>query len=460
MDKEKKKRLQTWKIIISEAIMVITIIVLVIILIFLAMGYKLNGDGELDQSGLLRAESFPTGATVNIDGDELFFKTDMSHLVSEGQHHVALTKDGYESWEDTISITSGKLYRLDYPRLIKQDSKAEKVHEFSGGAPEFFSIAPDHKHLLIEDPKSHEWQFSILKDNELETISKLDFSQYIGDKITSLSWNKNSNRVVLESKTGDVDNFAFINLENPEKSFDLPKEFSLNFSKVKFSNDSGSRLLALENQNLREISVDDRVISRVPIDEAISDFVNDDRDVLFITKPSDQNKQKISSYRDGEKEPVKLKTIKSRDSKLSVSEYLGNKYLGLIHDQSFSVYKDIKEMNKVANKKLGFTPAEIYIHNDGRFIVARDQRNIAVFDSELENISEFKFSGEHSDWLDRFLLGDVDESNDLYIVDFNGANRRKVADSVSKKYENVISADNKWLYYISADGTKLKRKEL
>ena len=46
MDRERKKRLQTIRLAITETIMVISVVALVIILTFVAMGYGLNKDGD------------------------------------------------------------------------------------------------------------------------------------------------------------------------------------------------------------------------------------------------------------------------------------------------------------------------------------------------------------------------------------------------------------------------------
>ena len=121
MDKERKKRLHTWKIILTDTIIAVLAIALAVVLVFIAMGYKFGNDGKLDQSGLLRAESTPTGATVIIDNETMFLHTNMNHLLPEGNHQVRLEREGYIPWENTIAVKSGRLYNLNYPRLFKAE---------------------------------------------------------------------------------------------------------------------------------------------------------------------------------------------------------------------------------------------------------------------------------------------------------------------------------------------------
>ena len=90
MDKEHKKKMHTIKVIITEIVMVLVAIVTVIVLTFLAMGYNVNRNGELGQSGLLQLKSIPTGAMVEIDGEIMFSKTNMSRMLSEGKHKLVV----------------------------------------------------------------------------------------------------------------------------------------------------------------------------------------------------------------------------------------------------------------------------------------------------------------------------------------------------------------------------------
>ena len=95
MDKEKQRRMQSVRLIITEAVMTVVAVAMVIVLTFVAMGYKFNQDGGLSQNGLLQISTVPTGATVAIDGETLFARTDTSRSLSDGAHTVELSRAGY-----------------------------------------------------------------------------------------------------------------------------------------------------------------------------------------------------------------------------------------------------------------------------------------------------------------------------------------------------------------------------
>ena len=112
MDREHKKHMETVRLLITETIMVMVIIVTAVILTFVAMGYNLDKNGELGQSGLVQLRSFPSGASITIDGDTILPRTTASRMLSAGDHTIKLTKDGYDSWEKTITSESGRLLKL------------------------------------------------------------------------------------------------------------------------------------------------------------------------------------------------------------------------------------------------------------------------------------------------------------------------------------------------------------
>ena len=109
MDKERRKKLQTTKLIITEIFMLVTIVVTVVILTFIVMGYRLTEDGKLEQSGLIGVDSIPTGATVFVDGEAYENKTNTSKILPEGQYEISLEKDGYTSWRKSVLVHSGLL---------------------------------------------------------------------------------------------------------------------------------------------------------------------------------------------------------------------------------------------------------------------------------------------------------------------------------------------------------------
>lgn len=91
-------RKQSRRVIISEVIMVISVVLMVAILALLVSGYWLNSDFTVERQGMLQISSFPTGANVEVDGDAPWYqRTNTSKVLSSGEHSIKLVKDGYDT---------------------------------------------------------------------------------------------------------------------------------------------------------------------------------------------------------------------------------------------------------------------------------------------------------------------------------------------------------------------------
>ncbi len=74
--------------------------------------YRLTKNGVLPESGLLSANSFPTGAQVFVN-DRLVTATDDTLYLEPGIYNIKLVKDGYSTWEKEIEIKKELVSQTD-----------------------------------------------------------------------------------------------------------------------------------------------------------------------------------------------------------------------------------------------------------------------------------------------------------------------------------------------------------
>ena len=97
MNQEERLRRQNLRVIVSEALMVVTVAVTVLILAFVVSGYWVNPDGKIERNGMLQISSVPTGADVAIDGETSWLqRTNTNKILTSGKHEINLTKEGYD----------------------------------------------------------------------------------------------------------------------------------------------------------------------------------------------------------------------------------------------------------------------------------------------------------------------------------------------------------------------------
>lgn len=188
MDYEEKKRRQNLRVIVSEALMVLTVIITVIVLVFVVSGYWLNSNFEVERQGLLQVSSIPTGSYVLIDDSEpsWFQRTNTSKMLPIGEHTVKIERDGYDSWVKTVNISEGLLFRLHYPRLFPLEREAEEIYDVIGVTKTFLS--DDHETLLLYSGDSDLLDTSIYEKIPEKTP---DLSTKVSDwKIVNLNSDK------------------------------------------------------------------------------------------------------------------------------------------------------------------------------------------------------------------------------------------------------------------------------
>jgi len=90
-----------------RALIFISTILFVVIGSFLtiryAQGYRPTRQGTIKGTGLLNANSFPTGAEVYING-KLTTATDTTLNLDPGEYQIELKKDGYHPWSKTLIL--------------------------------------------------------------------------------------------------------------------------------------------------------------------------------------------------------------------------------------------------------------------------------------------------------------------------------------------------------------------
>ena len=171
-EREKQRRRQMIKVIIAEIGMTISVIAIAVVATLAAMGFFVTGNGKIEQSGLIQIHSMPTGATVEIDGNTVFSRTNLSRSLTPGEHSLKLSRDGYDSWQKTIKMSSGMLLRLYYPRLFLLERKPEVALRLEKGL-EFYLPSNDQAYILYAPADSFKWNLINIRDDDPK-VTQLD----------------------------------------------------------------------------------------------------------------------------------------------------------------------------------------------------------------------------------------------------------------------------------------------
>ena len=480
MDIEKRARRQSRRIIISEILMVITVIITVSILAFIVSGYWVNSDFKIERQGLLQIYSTPTGADIKIDDETLSWtqRTNTSKTLSAGKHTITLTKEGYDSWSRTINISEGLLYRLHYPRLFLQNRLEESVLSTSAN---FATVTPDRNTMLLAN-NTTSWQLVNL-DNDQIKLTTLDLSKTLpftnhgsNDSVSlftgvidSAKWASDNEHLLLKIRKDTQTNWVLLNIKNPSISINLTQDYNADFSEIKILDQSASNLLVILDNNLHRIDIPARQISAILVPDINSfDFYH--QRIVFAAKNPDfytnstnlanssndatnssQNPYYIGSFRLGDNNIKKLKSTPTANQ-VVITKFYDDEYIGIIDEKSIELYLE-KNFELKNTFPLSFKPESTIVTNAGESITMYAGEHIATLDLEAMEIFDWNTGTDKIGWLDGSIIYAV-KNNILNIYDFNGLNHRILSNNVSSHFPATITSD-KYLYYFR-DGSLIR----
>ena len=461
MDLEQRARRQSRRVLISEILMVVTVAITVLILGFVVSGYWVNADFEVERLGLLQVSSFPTGADVLIDGKTSWLqRTNLSKVLPVGQHTLVLSKEGYDTWEKTIEVKEGLLYRLGYPRLFLTERESEKVWTL----PEDYrlvTISPDHKTMLVVTNGSS-WLTVNLEDEELkpktlEVASVFDAS----GEILDYAWSGDGERLLLKTQLSGQIEWILLNVKNVDLSVNLTREFKADFSEILSVNNSASVLVAVISGGLYRIDVTSRSLSPelvpgvafysyrngvVAYTAAVAGLSDEIANVTGLKTIGSNYYVGLLNLSDNTIEPV----FSGFDEipRVLLSRFYDDEYISLI-DRKIKIYKK-DDLSLYFEGEIGFIPEMAEVGYNGEFIFTKTGREVASLDMEAEQIARFYLDNSSFLWFDKGMLATISDAEELIVYDFDGFNRRVLASGVSAGLPATISRD-KWLYYFDLD---------
>ena len=453
-EQEKIERRAHVRLIVTEVLMFLSVIALVGFLTLVVMGYSFNlreigGEGEvIERSGLVQVSSLPTGATIFVDGEApLLFSTNASRTLIAEEHEIGLSKDGFLGWKKTVKVTEGMIYRLNYPRLFKEEREKEEVLTLSA-APKLVSVSPNNERMLVEQAGALYIIYLNEGKPEMKAVGTVgtDGNVVIFTTLQGAEWSGNSEKVLLKVN-GE---WAVIGVR--DKS--LVSLAGVGAKEVKFESEAGDRLLVLnEKKELREFNVRDGKLSEVLV-SGVEQFDNDGDRVVFLSEDGS-----LRAYRAGERETYEVMAEVSGAVKFATMRYFQESYVAVVKGGEFKVYRKTGwptadgEMEKVFEEEVGFKVTSVKKRGKGMVfeLLGSSEEGEArneVFDMEAMALTavDVKDSG----WVDEYLRYRL-VSGKLSVFDYDGLNERVLVESgVLSGRVVAISGNNRWLYYFSS----------
>ncbi|MCL2280573.1 PEGA domain-containing protein [Candidatus Saccharibacteria bacterium] len=458
-----------------------------------AMGFRIDwNDGKLTQVALLQFNSFPSGATVDINGQVLSTKTPTRANVKTGETTVIMSRQGYRSWQKTVDMSPSGVVWLNYVRLIPTSILTDTVKSFASVSE--MRESPDKKWLLIrhsdddhcysdmgycpemtrEGYLAMPFTFTLI---DVSNPKNIRFSELTipSDKTTPptkdqseffsiVEWDPGSRFVLIKHIVGEMTEYLRLDRSNSGEVKNLTRDFGMQISDPHFSGTSGNVFFALTGTDLRKFDYGNNTAS-MPLASNVWNYrpyENGRLALVSVEEQGDKTIQRVGIYNDGHVTIVT--TYQEAEPTLAVLTRFNNvDYLAIARRGSIVIYSKPLDQDEKTPPIFLHTSGGgdwLNISPNGQFILTGYQGKLVSFDLD----TRFGYSFEVKDinsapqWLDNSHIVSTSDKM-ITFIEFDGQNRE---DIVGAHGRVTLSRDGKYLFSISdaPSGAMLQRSAL
>lgn len=481
----------------------------VVFAILMIRGYRWNiKDKNIESYGVLQVKTFPSGANIKINDRELGFLDGKRLDLTEGQHTVTVSRDGYQTWQDRVTIRGGKVKWLNV-RLFPDKIEPSLVKSYPALLASF--EAPNHRFMLNHLSKN---RFELV-DLTAKTPKYLEFdlADYFAEagkyNFEFINWNLARDSLLFQDKTTAERRTIMINYrdKDPRSVVDLSSRYALaklTFANYKITGAKGTVMWVLESDKLYRVDLTATDKPAELIAEGVKSFSAIDENKLVFAQidPNDQqHPTKVNLYNYKLAQPVLVdKLLNGVEPKFNLVRFNDNDYLIYSVDRQLSVIKADGEFYQMQSakpdakadrtktsllldqfltknpkitkiySKFFARPADLRIGINPRFVTllvtnqsSQNQSNtqpttwenadLFVYDIENDESANYVYHDQATQpdlvlkWLDNVMLWNHQESG-MRVRYFNGRNSR-ILTGVRPLYGVQFDASEGNLYYFN-----------
>jgi hypothetical protein len=446
----RRKRAHNIRLIIGYILVAIAIGLGTIILVYSAYGYGVNTKtGDVVQNGLLFADSKPGGADIYLNKKSVHQSTSARLVLPSGDYDILLKKNGYRDWERKFTLDEHMISRFVYPFLFPTKPVTAALKSYSS-LPPLFTETPDRHWLLVQIPPTalKPASFDEFNTGDLtKPAVPLDIPASIltnptlpGSVFTKVEWATDNNHLLLQHNFQGGSEFIVLDRNDPTKSFNVDKLFSLSPSQVALHNKKIDQLYIYQQDN-GTLSLGDtsRGTVAAPILRHVVAFKPyGNNSINYVTDTNmPANKVQARIWNNGRSYPLYSFTAGDKYM-VDTASYGDHTYYvdGSSSSERINLYKD--PISDIQNPSVGKAIPMLALQTSGankvsfsdnaRFIALEGGQNFAIYD--LETDSHFQYTlqvplAKPLEWMDGHrLIGEAGSS--VFVMDYDAINQQSL----------------------------------
>ena len=454
-------------------IMVLAVLSIVAVLVLVIQGYRYNSyDGKLEQGGLVQFDSQPTGANVTVDSVTLANKTSSRIVLTAGDHHITLARDGYNSWQKDVTVHPGKVLWLNYALLYPTQPTVNTVAKFATASS---ALTSPNRHTMAIIGNSESPRISLATLNNatptVRTVTLPDTAYTAPDDGTAqafrlIEWDKDSHLLLVRHDVNGMQEYLSVDTRDMSRTVNISSALGVAATSAMYAlNDTNTVYILNEAHELRRANIADSTVSG-PLASNVGSFrVTEPNVIMYETLP-DESGQRIVGYVSSGSTKAKVLSSYSGLGKgvlmASSGIYYGDHYVAIAHGATLDIMRgnlmssgnnDMPALQHIAEvalpegmRYIGFTS------EDSRMVYAAGGNKVLVYDLELDASSTVNLAApltRQPDWINGYHLASAGGAG--YYYDFDGTNGQLFAPS-TVDLPIALDSSERYLYYFAKDG--------
>lgn len=475
--KPSKKQLLIRRIMLSSLATLSVIIIATVTILFM-LGFRLDSDnGRLEQGALLQFDSRPNGAEVSIDGKNIGSRTATKQTVVAGTHTVKMSRQGYQDWQRTLTLTAGTLTWLDYARLVPNDRPVQKVATYEAMAG--MKISPDSKWTLVHQVSSSpEFTLVDLRSEEVKSSTlALPQSSYsegsaegVAHSFAIVSWDSGSRYALVKHLYRDQTEWIVLDTQNVAQTVSVNQLLGLGFQDLQFAGTNGKLFYGLTGDgNLRKVDLSAATLSRAFVTHVESFSIYDNTVLSYIgIDPEDATQRVAGVYRDGDEASHILRVVPADETvlRIATARYFTNDFVAISEGNVVSILKgsyptsssqDNSSLKEFAHLELSGAVSALSFSPKADYVFAQSGASYQSFELEHSRPASGMVAvadgspASKLKWLDGAHLWN-DDAGSLVMRDYNGSNVYAIM-TVAQGFDAGLSQNGRFFYAVGKDDT-------
>lgn len=483
MSSKNLKRKTLIKRILVNLFMVLSVVVLVTLVTFFMLGFRFDSNnGNLEQNAFLQFSSTPSGATVSIDGIVNGAKTSSKSSVQGGKHTVVMWRDGYQTWQKTVTAKPGTLTWLNYTLLVPKKLTVEPVATYKTF---YSSLASPKGNFILVQPQPNTPSYKLI-DISSDNVNSKDivipasiYSEPVVAGVTHTfnieKWDNGERYAIIKHSYGDKTEWLVLDTQDATQTKNVTKSFNIAIDKAIFSSDSGNSLYVLAAGDIHKLDLNGGTISKPLISSATDfDFYIDSKVITYVGKGKiGTDERVVGLFREGDSKPAVLRTVKGSPDvplRIATTHYFNENYVVISEGKKVDIlsgsYPNTTSDNANSMKIISSFDSQLDVQQlsfspKGQYVFVQSGPSFSSYDLEYQKMSTSTISSASEvpplKWLDEYHVWS-DSGGILSVLEFDGANAHTI-NPVLTRQAVTLTNNGRFLYSVnqSATGYQLQR---